>query len=75
MIGSGDRVGSGDRKRRGLDSELIGRGTDSLVLVTALVRRSRNLLKRASRLFWVASGDEKFFGSTAIYNSDTKCLY
>jgi hypothetical protein len=71
MIGSGNRIGSGDRPRR-LDSELIGRRAVSLLLVTALARRSRNLFKRASRLFSVASGDEKFLGSTAVYNSDTK---
>ena len=71
MIGSGNRIGSGDRPRR-LKSELIGRRAVSLLLVTALARRSRNLFKRASRLFSVASGDEKFLGSTAIYNSDTK---
>jgi hypothetical protein len=70
MIGSGARVKSGDRSKRFLDSELSGRTTESLV--TALARRSRNLFKRASRLFSLASGDEKFFGSTAIYNSDTK---
>jgi hypothetical protein len=65
-------IGSGDRTSLGLASEPVGRETASLLLVTAMVRRSRNLFKRASRLLSVASGDEKFFGSTAIYNSDTR---